>query len=87
MTDELLAAIIQVIYEEGLMVPKDIAIIAISNGYFPYYTNPQITHIKHSGYSVGQAATNLLLDLIKNPKMDIQKQLELEAYLVELDSC
>ncbi len=87
MTDELLAVIIKIIYEEGLSIPKDMALIAISSGYLPYYTNPQITHIRHSGYSVGQAAVNLLLDLINNPKINIQKQFELETYLVELDSC
>lgn len=87
MSDELLAAVIQVIYEEGLSIPQDIAVISISNGYLPYYINPKITFIKHSGYQVGQAAANLMIDLIEHPTMVLQKQLELETYLVELDSC
>ena len=86
MSDKLLTAIIQVIYEKGLRIPQDMAIICISNGYLPYYINPKITFIKHSGYNVGQAAANLMVDLMEQPKVEHQ-QLELETYLVELDSC
>jgi len=87
MSDKLLTAIIQVIYEEGLRIPQDIAVISISNGDIPYYFNPKITFIKHAGYHVGQTGANLLVDLIKHPTMIIETQLELETYLVELDSC
>lgn len=87
MTDELLAEIIQVIYENDLKIPEDIAVTCISNGYLPYYLNPTITHIKHSGYQVGQTAANLLLDLIEHSTRVDNKQIELETYLVELDSC
>jgi LacI family transcriptional regulator len=87
MSDEILTNIIQVIYEEGLTIPQDIAVICISNGYVPYYINPKITFIKHSGYQIGQAAANLLIDLIEHPQAVIKKQLEISTYLVELDSC
>lgn len=87
MSDELLTAAMQVIYEQELKIPQDIAVISISNGYVPYYMNPKITFIKHAGYYVGQAAANLLVDLIEHPTKVEQKQLELETYLVELDSC
>lgn len=87
MSDELLVAIIQVIYEEKLRIPQDIAVISISNGYLPYYINPKITYIRHSGYEVGQAAANLLADLIEHSNKVSEKQIELATYLVELDSC
>lgn len=87
MTDEILSATIEVIYELQLRIPEDIAIITISNGYLPYYCNPKITYIKHDGYSIGMAAANLLLDLIEIPKQVNQQQIELETFLVELDSC
>jgi LacI family transcriptional regulator len=87
MFDELLTAIVQVIHEEGLKIPEDIAVISISNGYLPYYIHPKITFIKHAGYQVGQAAANLLIDLLEHPKAVVEKQLVLETYLVELDSC
>jgi len=87
MTDQILAGIIQVIHEEGISIPKDMALISISNGNFPYYLYPKITHIKHSGHFVGKTAADLLFDLIAAPDKVIQKQIELETYLVELDSC
>jgi len=87
MTDQLLAGIIQVIHEEGIRIPEDMALISISNINFPYYLYPKITHIKHSGHFVGKTAADLLFDLIARPDKVIQKQIELETYLVELDSC
>lgn len=87
MTDEILSAVIQIIHEEGLSIPNDMAVISMSNGYLPYYINPKITFIKHSGYDVGKAAANLLIDLTENPNMVLQRHIELETYLVELDSC
>ena len=87
MTDEILAAVIQVVHEEALSIPKDIAIISISNGYLPYYIHPKITFIKHSGYEVGQTAARLLIDLTEHPTTVEQKKIELATYLVELDSC
>lgn len=87
MSDELLTAVIQVIYQEGWSIPQDIAVISISNGYLPYYINPKITFIKHAAYQIGQVAANLLVDLIEYPNKVEQKQLEMETYLVELDSC
>lgn len=86
-SDEILCVLMQVVYELNLRVPQDIAIISISNGFLPYYCNPKITHIKHSGYQVGKDATNLLFDLMENPKNRIPQQFELETFLVELDSC
>ncbi|MFK7937011.1 MAG: LacI family DNA-binding transcriptional regulator [Saprospiraceae bacterium] len=87
MSDELLATVIPVIYAQKISVPQDLAIISISNGYLPYHINPAITHIKHSGYDLGYQAANLLLDLIEHPTTTIHQNLELETFLVELDSC
>mgnify|MGYP001953899072 CR=1 FL=1 len=46
-----------------------------------------LKNLKHAGYQVGQAAANLLIDLLEHPKAVVEKQLVLETYLVELDSC
>ncbi len=87
MTDEILAGVIQVIHEQKLSIPEDIAVISISNGNLPYYLYPKITYIKHSGQFIGKAAADLLFDLIDTPTTVTKKQIELETYLVELDSC
>ncbi len=87
MTDQTLAGVIQAIYEKGLSIPEELAVICISNGNLPYYLNPQITHIRHSGYAVGKTAVELLFDLMNDKVVVSNNQLELETFLVELDSC
>lgn len=91
MSDELLVSVTQTLHELKLRIPEDMAVISISNGYLPYYIQPRITFIKHSGYTVGQTAAHLLLDLIDGDeqlKKDTRaKQIEVETYLVELESC
>jgi len=86
-SDEILSVLMQVVYELNLRVPEDIAIISISNGFLPYYCNPKITHIKHSGYQVGKDAANLLLDLMEAASLISPQLIEIETFLVELDSC
>ncbi len=87
MTDEILSGIMEAVYELAIQIPKDLAIITISNGYLPFYCQPKITHIKHGGHLIGTAATNLLVDLIEVPKQVSQLHVVLETFLVELDSC
>ncbi|MEM6319733.1 MAG: LacI family DNA-binding transcriptional regulator [Bacteroidota bacterium] len=87
MTDQTLAGIIQTIYEKGLSIPEDLAVICISNGNLPYYLNPPITHIRHSGYVVGKTAVDLLFDLMNDKATVTNRQIEIETFLVELDSC
>ena len=86
-SDEILSVLMQIVYELNLRVPEDIAIISISNGFLPYYCNPKITHIKHSGYQVGKDAANLLLDLMEAASVISPQLIEIETFLVELDSC
>ena len=87
MTDDILSGVMNAIYELNIRVPEDLAIISISNGYLPYYCQPNITHIKHGGYPTGIAAANLLVDLIEIPKQVNNLHIELETFLMELDSC
>lgn len=87
MTDQILAGIMQAIYEKGLSIPEQLAVICISNGNLPYYLNPPITHIRHSGYMVGKTAVELLFDLMNENMIVDKQQVELETFLVELDSC
>lgn len=65
MSDECLVGVMQAIYEMNVEVPGHIAIIAISDGDMPYYMNPKVTHILHSGYEVGKNAVALLFDLMR----------------------
>jgi LacI family transcriptional regulator len=86
MSDELLAVAMEVIYEMDKKIPEDIAIIGISEGQLPYFLQPKITHIQHSGYEVGKRAAALLLEVLRNKKMNYDKRIIVETHLVKLDS-
>ena len=87
MTDQVLAGVIQAIYKYDVSIPAQMGVICISDGHLPYYLKPKITHIRHSGQVVGKAAIDLLFDFINNRSTTLNKHLELETFLVELDSC
>jgi LacI family transcriptional regulator len=85
MSDELMVHTHFELTRRGLSIPLDFSLMAISDGFAPYYLYPNITHIHHSGFEVGHAATMMLIGTIHgtpdNPKRRI-----LVAPLCELDS-
>lgn len=86
MSDELLAAAMQVTYELGIRIPQDLAIVSISDGKLPYFFAPKITHIAHSGYTVGWQSAQLLFDLLATKGHQGSGTVELETRLVILES-
>ena len=71
MSDEILAGTLPALKRSGLTVPNDCAVVAISDGYLPNYLDPLVTFVKHSGYTIGQQAAELLCKLIE--QTDTQK--------------
>jgi LacI family transcriptional regulator len=59
--------------------------IAISDGVLPYFMNPPVSFIKHSGYNLGTLAAKRLLQHINENVLDKKfKQNILETELIEL---
>jgi len=86
MSDELLAKSLYHINALGLSIPKDISIISISDGNYPYLTHPQTSHVKDSGSKMGKSACKFLIDLIANPSKEHEAGLLVSTKLVELQS-
>lgn len=86
MSDELLAKSFSLTRSLGKEVPKDIAIISISDGSYPYLTYPKITHMKDSGKLMGKEACNFLIDKINKTGNAHLDRMVLETVLVELGS-
>ncbi|MBK9255508.1 MAG: LacI family DNA-binding transcriptional regulator [Saprospiraceae bacterium] len=84
MSDELLMHSYHVLRKLNLY-PNQISITAISDGILPYQLYPAITHIKHSGYEIGNKAGELLLMIIEN-KPDLKENIIVKTNLVELHS-
>jgi LacI family transcriptional regulator len=64
MSDELLIGAMKAINDSDIRIPKDISILAISNGFIPGLFKPTITYIETSGYELGKLAIKRMLELL-----------------------
>jgi LacI family transcriptional regulator len=53
------------IHRSGYSVPRDVSVLAISNGAIPGLFNPETTYIETSGYALGQLAIKRMLELMQ----------------------
>lgn len=81
MSDEILTGTIMAINKKGLKIPKDIGVLAVSNGFIPKICNPEITYIETSGAILGKKAMKTFMEVLEKgitKKMDV-----IESKLVE----
>lgn len=64
MSDEILTGVIMAINQLKLSMPKDVSVIAISNGFIPKLTSPAITYIETSGAVLGKKAMETFLEVL-----------------------
>lgn len=81
MSDEILTGVMKSIFNQGLTIPGDIAVIAISNGFIPKLYNPEITYVETSGYKLGKLAFSSMMACLGGSTF-IQ-ELTTESVLVE----
>lgn len=86
MSDELLAKSLYHINKIGLSIPKDLSIITISDGVYPYLMHPQITHVKDSGAKMGENAAKFLLSSITETSENVSSRSIVSTKLVKLES-
>lgn len=85
MSDELMVGAVQAAERLSLKIPRDLAVICISDGFAPEFYVPKITHLLHSGYEVGQKASRLLFEFIRQEQKS-RVRLLLDCDLVEMES-
>jgi LacI family transcriptional regulator len=66
MSDEILCGVMKAIQEEKKVIPKDVSVIAISDGFVPKLYFPEITYVETSGYKLGKAAFAKMLYSIED---------------------
>jgi LacI family transcriptional regulator len=81
MSDEILTGSIKAIQHQDLSIPKDIALIAISNGFIPTLFNPEITYVETSGIELGKKAFESMLQIIMHDA--VQPEVVIPARLIE----
>jgi LacI family transcriptional regulator len=86
MTDELLVNSLNTFLKINKKIPEDISVVAFSDGSSPYFLYPNISHIFHSGFLVGQSACELLFDMIVSGNLDEIQHKLVGTHLIDLGS-
>ncbi|HVK50046.1 MAG TPA: LacI family DNA-binding transcriptional regulator [Pseudobacter sp.] len=75
-SDKLTTGVLKTFKRRGIRVPDDIAVVGFSNTDIAELLNPSLTVIRQPAYEIGQAATELLLQLIesKRPVKQFEKR-------------
>ena len=72
---------IKAIHNRGLNIPKDVGIIAISNGFIPTLYNPPITYVETNGHKLGKLAFTRMKEILEGKTTT--KELKIDAVLIE----
>jgi LacI family transcriptional regulator len=72
----------------GLNVPKDLAVIAFTDGMISKYSTPTITTVSQSGVKMGNRAAKIIIDRLESDDDDEENYSTevIETYLVERES-
>jgi LacI family transcriptional regulator len=80
MTDLIAVGVLSRFQELGVNIPQDISIIGFSNWFLSKITTPRLSTINQSGYDIGQAAFNLLLEEIEDVKNNRKTTYRIEKF-------
>ncbi|PWA07031.1 LacI family DNA-binding transcriptional regulator [Flavobacterium laiguense] len=73
----------------GLNVPKDLAVIAFTDGIISKYSTPTITTVSQSGIKMGNRAAQIIIDRLESEEDDEEETYVteiIETYLIERES-
>jgi LacI family transcriptional regulator len=73
----------------GLNVPKDLAVIAFTDGIISKYSTPTITTVSQSGIKMGNRAAQIIIDRLESEEDDEKETYAteiIETYLIERES-
>lgn len=82
--------ILKTAHKMGLIVPKDLAIIAFTDGIISKYSTPTITTVSQSGAKMGKKAAEMLIQRLESEEHEqedeIYKTEIIETHLIERES-
>jgi DNA-binding LacI/PurR family transcriptional regulator len=76
----------EAIYEEGLIIPDDIALVGFNDDKQDKLLNPPLTTVHQPAYEMGKRATQILIDMIEN-KSAVKEDVVIKSYPVIRQSC
>ncbi|WP_440898098.1 substrate-binding domain-containing protein [Amphibacillus sp. Q70] len=71
--DELALTLLDVIREKNFQVPEDISIVGFDDSFLAQISEVKLTTIKHPQSELGEAAGEMILDIIKSSNANPQK--------------
>jgi DNA-binding LacI/PurR family transcriptional regulator len=77
---------IQAIHDNGLNVPKDVAIVGYDNRNFTKFVRPRITTVSMPVYEMGWTAAELLLSQISNGREEMD-EIKIKGQIFIRDTC
>jgi len=80
--------IIKIANKIGLNVPKDLAVIAFTDGIISKYSTPTITTVSQNGIKMGNRAAKILIDRLESEEEDNENYITevIETHLIERES-
>ena len=81
--------IIKTAYKIGLNVPKDLAVIAFTDGIISKYSTPTITTVSQSGIKMGNKAAKMLIERLESEEEEENENYKtevIETHLIERES-
>ncbi|MDM8553397.1 LacI family DNA-binding transcriptional regulator [Desulfococcaceae bacterium HSG7] len=85
--DYMAIGIREALFEEGLRIPEDIALIGFDDAEFTSLTGVDLTTISQKKYEMGTMGARILIEMIENNSTGVVSQLILEARLIIRKSC
>jgi LacI family transcriptional regulator len=81
MSDEILIGAMKALQQLGVKIPSEVAVVAISNGFFPTLYHPEITYVETSARKLGKVAFHRMIACLEGD-MEV-KELSIESSLVK----
>lgn len=82
--------ILKTAHKIGLAIPKDVAIIAFTDGIISKYSTPTITTVSQSGEKMGRRAAEILIQRLESEEQDSEEEFYateiIETHLIERES-
>ena len=64
-------SVMKAVKKNGKKIPKDVAVIAFSNGILARHSSPKMTTISQHGETMGQTAAEILIDKLENKTKEV----------------
>lgn len=84
MSDDILSGVMKALQELKYQIPKDVSVIAMSDGFLPQFYEPEISFVETSGYKLGKVAFTRMLACLSGSTF--VQEIMVDAVLMERGS-